>query len=521
MKARAALPFVLVLLAPIIVVGCRKTPGLDPEKAVIEKAASQRADAGTTTLTSATRTLGSCGTLADVESPEILRVMPANGGGNGLVLYANPQVGLAMVDVTAPDVPKIVGLSEVKGTPLGVFGLRGAAVLVYQPWDRPDETAVRAVEIAPQGTGRTIGEVVLPGAPRDARRLGDMIVVTREVASDAKTPTTVVNTFTLDKRGLSLRDEHRLAGRGAVAGGSPYGIAVAREAEPELGEDRTAVTWLSVVDDTPGSMRVHGTATVSGVVPRWRRATDHTIDVAEDARVRLVACATSACAPGDAAAYAAIDFAQPDQPRVTSWSLLARAGDGIVNFDGLRLIVARPAADRSDTTELAFFDTAKELSPVGTIRVRGAIGSVAVRDGGDVVALGWTGGASSGKRAIVHHIDARQTPKLIGAAAFGGDWTWSPAYDDDRAISFDPASTLAALPMTTTHGSDPARTAAQVLSIGRSGPRNVVEKEVAGADRLLFVEGRLLAFSADGVAVVHDSGRPSRQRRWDDIRTIR
>jgi hypothetical protein len=506
------------LVSLVLLAACREPPVVEPpvaEPGSVDStwSASSELPAGPTREQ---RQPGGCGTLTDAEEPEVLRLAR---GQEGTVLYANAQLGLAIVDVSDPDAPKLTGVSELTGTPVGIFEMNGAAVIVYAPWDRPAETVVRAVEIGPRVAGRTIGEIVLAGAPRDARRVGDVLVVTRDF-TPAGTTMTAVTTFMLDENGLSKRDEHRLAGRGAVTGGSPHGVAVAREAEAELGGDRTSVTWLGIASEELGVIRLHGTSTVAGVIPRWRRASDHVIDVAEDARVRVVGCATSACPAGEAAAYAAIDFAEPDRPRLTSWSLLARAGDGVFNFDGDRLIVARPPADRSDGTDLAFFRTNSELVPAGSVRLRGTIGSIAVRHGGDVVALGWTGSATAGKRAIVHHVDARRSPRLLGSTSFGGDWTWSPAYDDDRAISFDPASTLAALPMTTMRGQSGAFTAAQVLSFGPVGPRNVMEKEVTVADRLLFVDGRLLAFSSEGVTVVRHPGEHRSQRSWDDLRTL-
>ena len=65
----------------------------------------------------------------------------------------------------------------------------------------------------------------------------------------------------------------------------------------------------------------------------------------------------------------------------------------------------------------------------------------------------------SGRERTCARDDAR-APKLVGSTTSGGDWTWSHAYDDGRAISFDPASTLAALPITTiVRGSNRSSTA--------------------------------------------------------------
>jgi hypothetical protein len=495
----------------------------------------------------------------------VLRVMgfPAS---NGLVLYANSQAGLAIVDVSERDEPQVLRTSEFIGTPIGVFELTsGVAVVVFSPWDRGDhpETVVRAVDISRVGReskktlGRTLGEITLPGAPRDAVRIGEVLVVTRDAPKSEPVPSTApalpmtaVTTFTFggneggdDPRtgsGLVKRDELRIPGHGSVMGASPRGVAIARATPVELGlgAEKSSITWIGIAQTDFGTQRLAGMTTISGVVPHWRRAADHVVDVTEDSFVRIVACATAAC-PGsgkDAAAYAGIDFSDPNHPRVVSWHLLARAGDAAFNFDGDRLFVARPPNASSGglygeaTTELAVFRTTpKELEPLGSVKLKGTVSSLAIRPyrvQDDVIALGWTGSASAGKRAIIHHIDTRKpAPRLIGSTSFGGDWTWSPAYDDERAMSFDPTSRLAALPMTTMRGKRGAFAAAQVFSLEPLGPpRLVLEREVAVADRLLFVDGRLLAFSSEGVVVVRDPNERelNRMKRFtaEDVRSL-
>ena len=456
---------------------------------------------------------GACATLIESEEPDALRVI---GPDARTVLYASAQVGLAIVDASAPDDPVVVATSAFTGAPVGVFGWDDDhAVAVFAPWDGPALAVVRSVELKGRAAGRTAAEVVLHGAPRDARRVGDVLVVTRDVPGEAAV--TAVTAFLPEGTGLDRRAELRLPGRGAIVGSSPSGLAVARPAEPELGADRTAVTWIGVTQE--GALDLHGTAIVAGVVPAWRRASDHLLDVDEDGRVRVVACSTAACPGGESATFSAIDFAAPDRPRVTGSTVIARAGDGVFRFAGDRLVVARAPARHDGTTEIAVLRATAELAPAGSVEVRGAVGSLAVRDD-DIFAAGWTGSASAGKRAIVHRIDLRRAPRHAGSISFGGDWTWSPAYDDARALSFDPASMLAALPMTTLRGPSAPVAAVQILGLGAGAPRDVAEREVGAVDRLLFVDGRLLAFSADGVDVVRLPGERPRHRTWDDVPSL-
>lgn len=459
-------------------------------------------------LAPSARQPGGCDTLTDVESPDTLRLARADGS---VVLYANEQVGLAVVDVRDPDQPKMVGLVELVGEPAGVFEVRGLGVVVYSPADRAGITAVRAVDIG--SVVRTVGELSFVGHVRDARRVGDFLVITRDTPDGR----TAVTSLAITERGITLRDEVVLGGAGSVTGASPRGLVVARAAAKDAGPDRTSVTWLGMDADL-GMFSVRGSTTFSGVIPRWR-SSRRVLDVTEDDRARFVTCATSACDFSAPAAYASIDFSTPNEPRLTAWNLVAGAGDGVIGFQGTRLVVARPSEDRSDASEVAFYRTEKDLVPAGRVRVRGSVGTVAVRDSGDIVTVGWTGSASAGKRAILHHIDARGEPRLVGAATFGGDWTWTRAYDDDRVIGFDPQSMLAALPMTTVRGDLGPTSAAQVLSLDTTGTHAIAEETVSLADRLLFVKGRLLAFSPDGVVVLRRESEPGSELRWDPLRS--
>lgn len=554
-----------IVAAAAAMLGCRETPRVND----LDSPAAQEVSlsgAGLPSREATTRrgtftrapSHASCWTLIDAEEPDVLRTYAT------YALYAHAELGLSIFDVGVPadgtplakvmgslgnevaagesNAPRLVARSEFVGTPLAVFVREEAeaAVVVFAPWDRPTETIVRVVDLERTRMGRTIDEIVLPlGLARDARRIGDAVVVTRELlpaedhgptaAAAAAPPLFAVTSFTLDdvingasagRKHLVKRDEVRLVGSGVVVGGSPFGIAVAREAEPQYGQNRTSVTWIGLSPDDAGVLHRQGTQVVNGVVSRWRGAADHVIDVSEDGRVRVLGCATAACPPGEAATYAAIDFAEPDAPRVVGSSTIARAGDGVYRFHGEDLIVARaPSATEANdvngrnvsktATDVAFFRASKDLVPIATVRAKGIVGSLAAH-GNDVVAIGWTGSAASGKHAILHRIDAPPggKPRVVGAATFGGDWTSSRAYEDDRVMSFDPTSTLAALPMATMRGDHGVTYAVQVFSFGPKGraPQALFEHDSDKVDRILFVSGRLLAFSSDGASVISPEG---------------
>lgn len=493
----------LAAIVTIVAAGCRQTPP-PLEHVVITSAEMPPA------VTDAKHTARRMGEkrwsgepLLDVEPPDTLRLVHGadRDGADRTVLYASESLGVVLVDVSNPDVPQIRGRLALQGRPLGVFEVKGAAIVVYEPWDRPATTIVRAFAIEPRIAGRSLGQLAITGTPRDARRIGDFVVVTRETqASD-----TALESFTIGKAGLVAGGAIELLGHMAVTGASSRGIAIARSAPHTLGPDRTSITWLGL-DPELGSLSLQGTVTVSGVIPRWR-SSRQVLDVTDADEVRVVMCARDACASDEEAAYATVDFALPAYPRLTSWSLVARAAGAVIGFQATRLVVARPAADRSDATELLFLRPDERLAPAHELRLRGTVGTIVAHESGDVVTVGWTGSAATGKRAIVHHVDARGAPRLVGATSFGGDWTWTRAYEDERSMSFDPLSMLAALPMTTVRNGAGPIAAVQVLSFDPAGPRALAEPPLPLGDRLLFVDGRLLAFSADGVVVIRPRAR--------------
>ena len=483
----------------LLLTSCRQSPAPFTE--------TTAADLGTleTPRAPEARQPGTCWTLLDAEEPDVLRVVGAN-----TILYANPQVGLSIVDVTDLERPRTLATSAAVGTPLGVFVWRDVAVYVVVPWTRPSETIVRAVSLAPGREGALLGEIRLAGRARDARRAGETLVVTRDLPGPGE-PMTAVDAIYLDDTGPKQTDEVRLTGDGALVMGSPFGVVVARRAEPAHGPDRSALTWIALPPDAPGHLKREGTSIVNGVVPRWRDASAHMIDVTEDARVRLFMCATAACPVGSDATYAEVDFGQPAAPRLVTWSPVARASDAVFRFVDGDAVVARPppGGRLPAVTELLFLHTGAKLVPYGTLPVNGLVGSVA-RSGETLLVTGWKTTPATGKQALVHRVALGASPRLLGSVAVGSDWTWSPAFDDDAAVSFDPASSRAALPATTIPTGSGVRSSVEVLALPRGGVRSEASFETDSVDRIVFRDDHLLLFSASGVTVRKLAPEPAR-----------
>src|SRR4051812_19904399 len=96
--------FALAGLAGLVglVGACRQPPPVD---SATTTAAEVATTAPALAIAPAQRQAGECDTLFDVETPDTLRVVR----GASVVLYANEQVGLAIVDVSDPDHPKMKG----------------------------------------------------------------------------------------------------------------------------------------------------------------------------------------------------------------------------------------------------------------------------------------------------------------------------------------------------------------------------------------------------------------------------
>jgi hypothetical protein len=465
-----------------------------------------------------------CGTLRDVETADVLR------SSDGLVLYANEQTGLAVFDVTSSAEPKLLSTSPFVGSPIAVFAHKGVAVVAFIDWearfgkDRVPSTVLRAVDLADPRAPSKRGDVVLPGIARDVRRIGDVYYVTRDAAARDDEPegaTLVTSLVATTERGgrLVTRDEIVLPGRAASVAAAPSGITIARPAPKRLGPERTAVTWIDVTEEDPGKLHVRGTIAVAGVVSTVRGQVDSVLATDEDRVVRLYACARG-CIPLEAAEVAVIDFAEADRPRQTGAFTIPEGTDAVSRFHGNRLFLAHPLDGGG--TRLSVWRTTSAVSSEGSLRLDGTVAGIVARDA-HIVTIGWTGTTGAGTKATIHVVDlsTARAPKLRGSVSFGRDWTWSPAYDDERALSFDPGASLAALPTTTLSSAGAYSAGAHVLSFGPSGPRvvSVVESE-RFHDRLLFAGGRLLGFGAEGVLTLRDRG-PARMRSWHELEMTR
>jgi hypothetical protein len=221
----------------------------------------------------------------------------------------------------------------------------------------------------------------------------------------------------------------------------------------------------------------------------------------EDAEVRVVTCATRACAPGEPTTLRTVRFGDPSGPQLgPTMKLTDGGGLPVTRFvDDVLYVAEQGGADRTTLHVVKLFPGRPRET--GRVALRGRIASLVPRER-SVVALGTTGTRERGMQLVVHDVDVqrREAPRVRGSVAFGSDWTWTVANDDENALSFDPGSRLAALPFSAWRRAD-ARyaTGTQLVDLGRGAtPLSIPSDGLV--ERAVFVDGRLVTIGANGVS---------------------
>ncbi|HEY8077337.1 MAG TPA: site-2 protease family protein [Labilithrix sp.] len=421
-----------------------------------------------------------CATLRDVAVSDVVRIA------GDRVFYAEESRGLTVVDLGRDGAPRLAGASPFVGTPLALYVEGGVAWVVFVDWTVPSRTVLRALDAT---TLAPLGERTLPGVARDVQLVGDVLYVLRD--RDGRS---AVSSFVVKRGAITPIDELALDGRPARLAASAAGLAAVTV------DDTPAVTWIDLPLDRRGALESAGTARLAGGFPTWERGAGKTIDADEDHRVRIVRCASPACGPEDAATLETIDFTKGPK-RGPSLEIAAHGGVPVTRFWGERLYVAEPHGAR---TELRVVLTDGVPRLAGRASVPGAITAIAARED-RVIAVGPSGTPASGVRVAMHDVDVRDPAHLrvVGSAAFGSDWTWSPAEDDERAISFEPNASWVALPFTASSADGRYEMGAQTVELGARGPRLGPSYPSPGwIDRVVFDGDRIVAVGRDGVHVI-------------------
>ena len=489
-------PGLYVALLPLVAAGfvvaaCRAREAPQPVTLTSAPAA-----AATMPAPSAVESPLACATLRDVGVSDLVRVEGKT------LFYADATAGLSVVDVSDAARPRVLSVVPFVGNPLALFVREGVAWIVYvDPDSRSGKqgvaTVIRAVDVREPEHPRALGTEVREGTARDAELVGGLLYVMRGVKDR-----TIVEGFGIQQNKLRLLDSVDVDGAPAQLAASSAGLAVVTTSD-----DHVTVAWVDLSMERPGSMLLRASVRLPGGAATWSRGDGRIVDADDGQRVRLVTCASRACAAGEAATLRVVDFgATSPSSTMTALRLTEHGGLPVTRFaDGL-LYVAEGAAPSKDATTLHVVRT-DDRAPrfIAHHPLRGRLSAIVPHDG-SLVALGTLGTPTTQVKIVLHDIDVRRpaAPRTRSSVVFGSDWTWSIIADDEAAMSFDPASHLVAIPFTAWRHED-ARyvTGAQLVDMRPLGAQPAAALPVDGwVERAVFLEGHLVTLGPNGVSSI-------------------
>lgn len=488
----ALLPLVA---AGFVIAGCRARDAPPPASVTLTSAPAAAA-ATMPSAPSAVESPLACATLRDVGVSDLVRVEGKT------LFYADATAGLSVVDVSDAARPRVLSVVPFVGNPLALFVREGVAWIVYvDPDSRSGKqgvaTVVRAVDVSEPEHPRALGTEVREGTARDAELVGGLLYVMRGVKDRA-----IVEGFGIQQNKLHLLDSVDVDGAPAQLAASSAGLAVVTTSD-----DHVTVAWVDLSMERPGSMLLRESVRLPGGAATWERGERRVVDADDGQRVRLVTCASRACAAGEAATLRIVDFgATSPSATMSSLRLTERGGLPLTRFaDGL-LYVAEGAAPNKDATMLHVVRTDDRIPRfIAHHPLRGRLSAIVPHDG-SLVALGTLGTPATQVKIVLHDIDVRRpaAPRTRSSVVFGSDWTWSIIADDDAAMSFDPASHLVAIPFTAWRHED-ARyvTGAQLVDMRPLGAQPAAALPVDGwVERAVFLDGHLVTLGPNGVSSI-------------------
>ena len=450
----------------------------------------------------------------------------------------NSYRGLLVFDISDIDHPKLLGRSPIAGSPVEMVVRGGIASIVVADWAGVLEdgspfhgSIVRALDARDPAHMALIGEAHLGGWVRDVRLVGDVLYAVSQdygwyygdntggvssaglIVSSVRIPSGPGDTTVHQNPPL------RWEGWDGVFNVHADSILLARPENSSYPtyQGRTRLTYLDI-SDPAGKVVERGSVTVDGRVQGWGPDNGRfNLDFDNQKIARTVGCGQAWC--GDQAGYilASADFSDPDHPKLRSQ--LAIAGQGwqpAVRFDGGRLYLSAGQGWRQNaTTPFSVYDVTSPDAPrfAGSSSLPGMVWSF-FPAGERLFALGNAYGTSGGTVTLSYlDVSDPKTPQLLGTAAFGQGWAWTPAAGTFKAFTRDPAQGLVVLPFSS--WSNAAWTYTNGLQLIEFSDRTV---RTAGAgftegwvERGIFAKGRLVSISDLSLAVIdptdHDHPR--------------
>ncbi|MCC6807151.1 MAG: beta-propeller domain-containing protein [Deltaproteobacteria bacterium] len=452
--------------------------------------------------------------------------------------YLNGYRGLMVFDISTIDNPRLIGRSPIFGTPIEMIVRNGVASVVVADWFGKMEdgepfhgSIVRTLDATNPAAITLRGEAKLGGNVRDVRVVGDVMYAVSEdygwhygwlyggagdvaVSAGGYTNKVIISSVNIAS-GAVQKGSLSYEGYSGVFNVSTDAIILARSVATNT--TKTELIYIDI-SDPAGAIHERGKIQVTGRVNGWSADNGRfNLDFYQDRYVRLLGCSADYCG-GNNAGYVlqTVDFQDPASPmlvstlnvQATGWSVAAR-------FDGARLYLSPSdgyyGGLMAQGTPIKVFDLTNPLQPVlkGEATIDGNVWMF-MPAGDKVFALGSDfDGVDYGRAVTVHYLDVSGDPTVLGTAAFGEGWTWTPAAGTFKAFTLNNTEGLVVLPFSGwSYQANSYNNGLQLIEFTGTGIATKGAAKTQGwVSRGVFAKGRLLSMSDTALSVVDYGNR--------------
>ncbi len=463
---------------------------------------------------------------------------------DGNRLYAlSAYRGLLVFDITNPDTPTLLGRSAIFGTPQEMTVNAGIASIVVSDWfgELDDGTPysgsiVRSVDMTNPQSPTVLGEALLGGSVSDVRVVGSVIYAVSvdygtmygwalggvatggalPARDDATYPQVLVTSVDISN-GATQVAQKVYPGWSGVFHVTANAVLLASDA----GDAGTALTYLDI-SDPHGAVTQRGSINVAGHLQTWGADGGRwNIDFADGVHAHALACGAQYCDNQSGLILSTADFSNPDAPVLASSLSIASIGwVPAARFDGTHLYLSPNGNWTSATTPIQIYDLATPASPTlkGTAQVNGDVW-LFMPSGNQLFALA-SDPQNDGLSVAELDVTDPTNPKVLGQAAFGSDWAWSPAQGTFKAFITDSADSLIALPFSGWTGTT-YNNGIQLLSDAGDTVTALGAAQTSGwVQRGIFANGRIDALSDISLGVI-DYSVPTAPRTVTEVTLAR
>jgi hypothetical protein len=508
---------------------------------------------------------GSTATTRTVEETDIYRFDATTNR----LYYLNSYRGLMVFDVTNIDSPQLLGRAPIFGNPVDMV-VRGMIVaVIIGDWygTAADGTpfhgsVVRGYDTTDPTNIAQNGEADLRGWVRDSRVVADptsssgvLYTVSEDygwyygwdlngVYSSSSTPAAVVvSSVSFGPAGIQKVDEKAYSesnncyyySGGSIFNVTDVSIMLASTHAPGDGgcvpPTQTDLTYLDITD-YGGAIVQRGTITVNGIASGWGADNGRwNLDFADKFHAHVIGTATNNSyyygygSTTNSYLLETADFTNPDAPTLSSelsipspaWSVTAR-------FDSNRMYLSASdpyyysGTSSQPLTPVQIYDLSNPAAPAlaGQTQIPGSVW-LFMPSGSQIFALGQqylpsaNGYYGSSQVSLSYlNVATASSPSVIGTAAFGNGWAWTPAADTFKAFTEDDTQDLVVLPFSSWDSSTyqyfdgvqliqfTPPTTGNAGSIATSG----TARTKGWVERGIFVQNRLVSLSDLTLAVV-------------------